>query len=594
MSTAAGVSPYTIAPSSEKPLRRGLDLAGSLRWPAFVASVLLLVSVGAALAQPVLVSRVVDLGVLPKDMAALRSNLILLLGVVIAEGLLTGGQGLLFAWVSERYLALLRSRIFEHLTTLSLRFFDANTTGDLIARAGDDVQALSAFVRRGLSNFLTGSLFLVLGIVVMGSLSLPLLAVCLIAVPLLRWLSRPFLRNAEPAQRTNRERHAATLDVIEQGLTGARLLHLFRRQRAWADSVDRHLDHQVESRMRVVAVNNRYFPWLEFTWILVEAAIIGVGAWLHSAELVTIGVISAFVLSLTRIFGPLEDFGYLVGQAQSAKASLGRIFALLDVPQQVPESPDAKDLPDAGNLDATNISFAYVAGAPVLKDINLRIEPGQTLALVGETGAGKSTLARLLARLYDPDQGRVTFAGLDLKEASQASIRSRIVLLPQEGHLFRGTVADNIRLPCPEASDAEVARVIRDLGLDERFNRFPQGLHTEVDERGTRLSAGERQLISLARVALINPEIAILDEALSNVDPGTEALVHKAMGQLMHDRTVIIIAHRESTARRADTVAWLADGVLAARGPHLELLQTNSLYAAFWGHARRTSQAATE
>ena len=296
----------------------------------------------------------------------------------------------------------------------------------------------------------------------------------------------------------------------------------------------------------------------------------------------TVGTVAFFVLTLANLFEPINQLSQLFNTVQSSGAALHKLFELLDTPVDLAESDEPVDLPERGPLDVEGVSFAYATGPPVLRDIDLVLAEGEKLALVGPTGAGKSTLAKLLARLYDPTEGRVTFAGVDLRDASARELRRRITVVPQEGFLFAATLLDNIRIGRPDATEAEVLAALDALGLRRRFEALPGGLGLEVAERGSRLSAGERQLVSLARAALADPAVLVLDEATSSLDPGTEALVERVLERLMAGRSVIVIAHRLSTAARSDRVGVVADGGLVELGPHAELVAAGGRYAALY------------
>jgi ATP-binding cassette subfamily B protein len=306
-----------------------------------------------------------------------------------------------------------------------------------------------------------------------------------------------------------------------------------------------------------------------------------VGGWLAHRGSVSVGTVVAFVLLLSNLFDPIQQLSQLYNTVQSAGASLHKLYGIIDAEPDVGEHPQAVGLPRTGVLEAHDLSFRYQgAERRALAHVTLRIEPGERLALVGPTGAGKSTLAKLLSRLYDPTDGFVTFGDIDLRVASLASLRERVVVVPQEGFLFGGTVLDNIRVARPDATDDEVAAALASIGVLERFEELPEGLRTEVRERGSRLSSGERQLVSLARAALVDPAVLVLDEATSNLDPGTEAVVEKALEYLMSGRTVIVVAHRLSTVRRADRIAVVDHARLVEYGSHDELMALGGRYAA--------------
>jgi ATP-binding cassette subfamily B protein len=334
--------------------------------------------------------------------------------------------------------------------------------------------------------------------------------------------------------------------------------------------------------METVRISAKYFPFIEYAGVAATAVIVGYGGWLSSRGVVEVGVVAAFVLYLQQVFEPINQLSQLYNTVQSAGAALGKIFGVLDTRPTVRQRQGAIDLPRAEEIDVDHVTFAYGDNAPVLHDVSLHIGAGERIALVGPTGAGKSTLAKLIARFYDPLEGTVSVGGVDLKDATHLSLRERIVVVPQEGFLFAGSLRDNVRVGRPEASDDEVDGALRALGLYERFAAFPEGLETEVRERGSRLSAGERQLISLARAALADPTVLVLDEATSNLDPGTEQSVEAALETLMHGRTVVVVAHRLSTAARADRIAVVYDGLLTELGTHDELVALDGHYATLY------------
>ena len=361
-----------------------------------------------------------------------------------------------------------------------------------------------------------------------------------------------------------------------------RVIQAFGRQDAEVDRFAGRNRSLYDAHMHSVRISSWYVPLVELSGIATTAAAVGMGGWLVQRGRVSLGDVAFFLLTLSNLFEPVQHLSQLFNTLQSAGAGLKKVFEVLDTPPDVAERRGTADLPARGAVDVDAVTFGYAEGEPVLRDVSITVAPGERLALVGPTGAGKSTLAKLVARLYDPTEGRITFGGVDLREASLATLRRRVVVVPQEGFLFNGSILDNVRIARPEAGDEEVEAALDAIGVLSRFAGLPEGLRTEVNERGARLSAGEKQLVSLARAALVDPAVLVLDEATSSLDPGTEQLVEAAMDRLMAGRTVVVIAHRLSTAARADRVAVVDGGTLAEVGTHDELLVRGERYAALF------------
>ncbi|MDH5239121.1 MAG: ABC transporter ATP-binding protein/permease, partial [Acidimicrobiia bacterium] len=377
------------------------------------------------------------------------------------------------------------------------------------------------------------------------------------------------------------ERVGDNLSALQENITGVRVIQAYAREPEQNRRFRRTNRALYDAHLRSVKVSTWYFGVVEFCGVLATAIAIGAGGWLAKNGQVSVGTVIAVVLLLSSLFEPVQQLSQLYNTVQSATASLNKMFQILDTEPEVDERPDAVDLPATGELTVDAITFAYPGTTtPVLLDVSLTVAVGERLALVGPTGAGKSSLAKLMARLYDPDDGAVRFGGVDLREASLASLRNRVVVVPQEGFLFDGTIADNLRLAKARASEEEIREALRAIDALDRFEAFPEGLATEVRERGSRLSAGERQLVSLARAALVDPAVLVLDEATSSLDPGTEALVEHALDRLMQGRTTIVVAHRLSTVQRADRIAVVDRGELVELGTNAELLAVGGRYAA--------------
>jgi ATP-binding cassette subfamily B protein len=559
---------------------RSIRMAGEFRRQAMWAMILVTISTICTLAGPVLVRHGIDAGIKAKDERALNFTVVAYLAVTAIAYVVGRAQYVSLNSAGEGFLRILRVKVFAQLQRQSMAFFDREKAGVLVGRMTADIESMAELVQWGLMQFLSAFLLLFLAFFLLLSLSWQLTLITLIVFPFLIAASVKFQRDSSKAYLEVREKVGANLSALQEGITGVRVIQAYAREDEQIRRFEESNRALFRSHMHSVKVSTWYFGLIEFAGIASSALIIGIGGWLVHRGTVSLGTVVAFVLLLANLFDPVQQLSQLYNTLQSAAAALHKLFGILDATPDVDEVAAPTDLPATGDVVVNNITFSYAAGSrPALENVNLTLTAGTRLALVGPTGAGKSTLAKLMARLYDPQSGSVSFGGVDLRQASMEDLRRRIVVIPQEGFLFDGSVRDNLLIAKPTATESELLRALDNIGLRERFEALPEGLDTQVRERGSRLSAGERQLVALSRAALVDPAVLVLDEATSNLDPGTEMLVEAALEKLMVGRSVIVVAHRLSTVQRADKIAVVADAKISEIGTHDELIALNGHYA---------------
>jgi ATP-binding cassette, subfamily B, bacterial len=568
---------------TKRRLRALYRLARPYKLRTSVAILALLGATVVSLAPPYLVGRAVD--------EVRHGNTSTLTWLVVAF-LAAGGLGIAFSyvqtyftgWTGERMLADLRNQLFRHLQRLSLGFYERNRAGVIISRLTNDVEALDQLVTDGVTSLVQNTLTLVGTAVILFFLDWRLALATLTVMPAMALATAWFRKRSGRAYRLVRETLGAVTATLAEDIAGMRVLQSFTREQAARENFRRVSDTYRGSNMQTVVLNGVYFPFVDFLSSAATAVVLGYGGWLAFNGNVSIGVLVAFLGYLTNFFDPVQQLSQLYNTFLSAVAALDKITDLMDEEPEVRDADAATDLRSiAGRVSFEDVRFAYGRGPEVLHGIHLDVPAGTTVALVGHTGAGKSTIAKLLARFYDPTEGRITIDGVDLRDVRQESLRRQLGIVPQEGFLFAGTVAENIAFARPEATRDDVVAAARAVGADEFVERLEDGYETQLGERGSRLSLGQRQLVAFARALLADPRILILDEATSSVDIGTERKIERALRRLLHGRTAFIIAHRLSTIRDADLIVVLEHGLIVEQGTHDELIAAHGVYTSLYG-----------
>jgi ATP-binding cassette subfamily B protein len=551
-----------------------------LALPAFGALAATVVATVARLLGPLVVRSGLDDGVVAGDKGLVTRAAVVFAGLLAFQYVAQLVSQQAVAWVGEQFLLQLRSGVYAHILRLDMAFFDRSKTGVLVSRMTSDIEALNDFVNEGavmaLTNVLTA-----LGVAVamlLVDVQLALVVFALIAVLIAATVV--FQRFAGRAYDKVRERIGAVLARLQEGIAGVREVQAFTQQPQQAGTFGRVNEGYFEANMQAARAISWYFPTVSFLRTVGIGLVLLVGGGRVIDGNLTFGSLVAFLMLLEWFFQPIINLAQVSNLLQASLAALGKLFALLDTQPDVVMRPGAYDLPDRieGTIHFDGVSFGYASGAEVLHGVDFAVPAGERLAVVGETGAGKSTIAKLLMRFYDPTAGTVRLDGHDLRDLTAQSRAGAVTLIPQEDFLFNGTLRDNFRYGRPGASDAEIWDVCRAMGIDGWVRSLPDGLDTEVRERGSRFSAGERQLVALGRAFLMDPAVIVLDEATSNLDPETEVQVEGALQVLLAGRTAVVIAHRLRSAERADRVLLVHDGAIVAEGRHDALAAGNERY----------------
>ena len=555
------------------------------KWIVAVTIAVIVTSI-TGIASPYILGReIIAKYILRRDLQGLQWIILVFIGIQVANWIANTIRTYGMGKIGQSLLLRMRSDLFSHLQELSFSFYDESDSGDLISRVTNDTDAIGEAFTSGLIQVVSDVLNLLMIVIVMFSINVQLSLASMIVVPLMIIAAALFNSKFRAAYQMQRTKISSVTSKLQESISGIREIQSFTREKDFIEEFKRTNLENLQANLQATKVWGLFFPTIQ----LIEAAGMGVvilyGGWLAFNGMLgpiedAVGTLITFIMYVGMFFGPIFDLTNFYNTIQSAFAAAERIFEILDVKPEIRDREDAVEIPPIkGEIEFRNVTFEYKPGKPVLRNVSFHIKPKETVALVGPTGAGKSTIIKLICRFYEPKSGQILIDGYDIRKVKMKSLRRQIGIVPQETILFSGTIMDNIRYGRIDASDEEVIAAAKIVGAHEFIERLPKGYETRIGEGGAGLSVGQKQLIAFARALIRNPAILIMDEATSSIDPYTDLLIRKAMKALLKDRTSIIIAHRLSTVRDADRILVIDDGRIVEEGTHEELIEKGGLYS---------------